>query len=138
MTPVAWVNQSYADDIRDKTGREFWHSPVMCGKPFTDSVPVYIGDLKWHDRISHDDYPTTSGWYRVMISGDSESIDGHEIYSYPDYETWAQWIAADPAEYEDFEGGYKGSWQSLTGEENESIFAFIGPYNSEPYRKNTP
>lgn len=33
--------------------------------------------------------PKEPGIYAVMISGDSEVVDGHVIYSYQDYQTFA-------------------------------------------------
>lgn len=72
--------------------------------------------------------PTKEGWYRVMHSGDSETIDGHwVVYDYPDYEAWAYWVPADENEYEDFEGGYKGHWQCEHDEDGDFIFAYYGP-----------
>jgi hypothetical protein len=78
--------------------------------------------------------PPVEGWYRVMHSGDSESVDGHTIYDFPDYEDWAYWQPADPEELEDFDGGYKGSWQTMHNEEGDFIFAYAGPVPTpEPF-----
>lgn len=71
--------------------------------------------------------PEKEGWYRVMHPGDSESVDGHTIYEFSDYEDWAYWHPAAPDELEDFEGGYKGSWQTRYDEEGDGIFAYCGP-----------
>lgn len=90
--------------------------------------------MKWHDRASKDDFPATTGWYRVMISSDSESIDGHQIYAYPDYETWAHFSKADNDEYEDFENGYKGMFVGAHDEENDMIFAWYGPFLIPSYK----
>ena len=77
--------------------------------------------------------PTEEGWYRVMIHGDSESIDGHTIYDFPDYETWAYWTPADQAECEDFDGGYKGSWMCTHDEDGDWVFAYCGPFEFTAY-----
>ncbi len=71
--------------------------------------------------------PTAPGWYAVVIEGDSETDGPHVYYDYPDYQTFAQWVPADPEEYEDFEGGYKGSWSVMHDEEGESIIGWCGP-----------
>lgn len=71
--------------------------------------------------------PEKEGWYVVMISGDSESIDGHTIYDFPDYETFAYWKPADDSELEEFENGYKGSWRFMHDEEADTAFAYYGP-----------
>jgi hypothetical protein len=92
--------------------------------------------LKWINQQPA--VPNQEGWYRVMHPGDSESIDGHTIYDFPDYEDWAYWQPADPEEFEDFEGGYKGSWQTMHDEEGEGIFAYYGPVNVPPYREADP
>lgn len=79
----------------------------------------------WH-RYDHDDittHPTEAGVYRVMVSGDSESLDGHTLYEYPDYATWANAIKA-----ETDEGAPCVSFGSGThDEEPESFFAYFGP-----------
>jgi hypothetical protein len=80
--------------------------------------------------------PTAEGWYRVMHPGDSESIDGHTIYDFPDYEDWAYWTPASPEEFEDFDGGYKGSWHTYYDADGSGIFAYAGPVEvPQPYRK---
>lgn len=86
----------------------------------------------WKERQSLDDCPEESGWYRIMVSGDSELIDGHYIYSFDDYETWAYFTKASPDEFEDFIGGYKGSFCGTHDEENETIFAYVGPFVIPP------
>lgn len=40
--PVAWVNESYRDSILEHTGKVYWHGPMMCGKEFKGSFPVYL------------------------------------------------------------------------------------------------
>lgn len=40
--PVAWVNDSYRDDMILRTGKCYWHSPMMCGQPFKGAHPVYL------------------------------------------------------------------------------------------------
>lgn len=78
--------------------------------------------------------PPVEGWYRVMFPGDSESVDGHTLYDFPDYEDWAYWTPAAPWEFEDFEGGYKGSWTTFYDADGGSIFAYSGPIEvPEPY-----
>jgi hypothetical protein len=89
--------------------------------------------LKWHTRESSSDYPPAEGWYRVMISGDSESVDGHLIYSYPDYETWAHFAPASPASPEPFPGGYRGTFTGWRDEDDSTIFAYCGPILIPPY-----
>ena len=79
--------------------------------------------------------PAAEGWYRVMHEGDSESVDGHTIYDFPDYEDWAYWTPAGPDELEDFEGGYKGSWRTMRDEEGDFIFAYCGPVEAPPAYK---
>lgn len=71
--------------------------------------------------------PGKAGTYRVVIGGDSETCDGHVIYDYPDYESWATWFPAEEDEYEDFDGGYKGHWYCQYDEEGEWIIAYYGP-----------
>ena len=70
--------------------------------------------------------PDVEGWYRVMLPGDSDSVDGHTLYDFPDYETWGYWTPASAEEFEDFEGGYKGSWTLELGEP-DGLFAYAGP-----------
>jgi len=70
--------------------------------------------------------PSVEGWYRVMLPGDSESMDGFTLYEFPDYETWGYWSPASPEEYEDFADGYKGSWTVEMGEP-DGLFAYAGP-----------
>lgn len=81
--------------------------------------------------------PPREGWYRVMHPGDSETDGPHVFYDFPDYEDWAYWTPADPDEFEDFEGGYKGSWQCGHDEEGDGIFAYCGPFYFKPYREAT-
>lgn len=71
-------------------------------------------------------HPEAEGHYFVLFAGDSESVDGHTIYSFDDYTEWAYWHPAQPEELEDFEGGFKGNWSSSSGEP-ESIIAWCGP-----------
>jgi hypothetical protein len=72
----------------------------------------------WRTRENETDFPEADGWYRVMVSGDSESIDGHTIYSFDDYETWA--------EFKKHEDG--GSFVGTHDEEAHTIFAYCGPF----------
>jgi len=64
-------------------------------------------------------YPTEPGHYRVMISGDSESIDGHTIYSFEDYEAWVWFNEPD-------EDG-NPSMVAQHDEEIETVLAWFGP-----------
>lgn len=90
---------------------------------------------QWVKRFDRNHVPTEEGWYRVMIPGDSESVDGYELYSFPDYEQWAYWTPAGPGEYEDFDGGYKGQFNATFDEESDSIFAWCGPFNPPSYKE---
>ena len=87
----------------------------------------------WITRTSKDDVPTERGWYMVMISGDSEAIDGFTIYSYPEYEQWAFWQPAEPHELEDFPGGYKGQFICKGEENTNDVMAYYGPFIIPPY-----
>jgi hypothetical protein len=80
-------------------------------------------ELKWVHRIDRGTFPEADGWYRVMVSGDSESIDGHTIYSFDDYETWAQFT-----KHEDGD-----SFIGIHDEDEYTIFAFCGPFIIPPY-----
>lgn len=92
-------------------------------------------EWKWFNETS---YPTEDGWYVVMIEGDSETIDGFTLYDFPDYETFGYWTCAEPDEFEDFEGGYKGSFSCRHDEESDSVMAFCGPFKYPPFNKNKP
>lgn len=83
--------------------------------------------------------PTEEGWYRVLHPGDSESIDGHTIYEYGDYQGWAQWYSDDEEEasvVQDEPGWgafirieatrYRG-WSCEHDEDGDFIIAFCGP-----------
>lgn len=78
--------------------------------------------------------PEKEGWYRVMHPGDCETDGPHVYYDFPDYESWAYWQPADPEEFEDFDGGYKGSWQCQYNEEGDDIFAYYGPFEFPAYK----
>lgn len=60
-----------------------------------------------------------------MVSGDSESIDGHTIYAFDDYETWAYFT---PHEED------TGSFAGVHDEDEYTIFAYCGPFNFPEYR----
>lgn len=77
--------------------------------------------------------PKEPGMYAVMIKGDRETIDGHVIYDFPEYQTFGQWTPAKPDELENFEGGHKGSWHCCHDEEATTIFAYYGPLKIPPY-----
>lgn len=74
--------------------------------------------LSWIHREDQKPKPTIAGHYRVMVSGDSEQIDGHTIYAFDDYETWAYFTPN-----EDDGGNFVG----LHDEEDFCIFAYCGP-----------
>lgn len=76
-----------------------------------------------YDRES-DGLPTIEGFYRVKVSGDSESVDGHLIYEYEDYETWAYFTPDN-----DDSGVFAGDHD----EDNYNIFAWCGPFHVRPY-----
>jgi hypothetical protein len=59
-----------------------------------------------------------------MTSGDSESIDGHQIYAFDDYETWAYFTP-------DEEGG---NFVGIHDEDNYVIFAYCGPFVTPPFK----
>ena len=80
-------------------------------------------ELKWITRESKNDFPEVSGWYRVMVSGDSEAIDGFTIYAFDDYETWAHFT-----QHED-----GGSFVGIHDEGEHTIFAYCGPFTFPPY-----
>lgn len=40
--PVAWVNESYRNEILERSGKVYWHAPMMCGQEFKGSFPVYL------------------------------------------------------------------------------------------------
>lgn len=82
-----------------------------------------MNNLKWHTRKDDNEHPIEAGTYRVMILGDSESLDGHLIYSFDDYVTWAEYVPDEDG------GSFKGSHD----EEDCSIFAWYGPINIPPY-----
>jgi hypothetical protein len=69
-----------------------------------------------------------------MVSGDSESIDGHVIYEYADYATWA---AAD--DDEDDEGNPCIRFGSgAHDEEPDWFFAYYGPIAIPDYVPPAP
>ncbi|MFG1284438.1 hypothetical protein [Xanthobacter autotrophicus] len=42
VEPMAWVNESHRDQIIDRSGSVYWYAPMMCGKKFEGSFPVYL------------------------------------------------------------------------------------------------
>lgn len=42
VEPTAWVNESHRDQIIDRSGGVYWYAPMMCGKKFEGSFPVYL------------------------------------------------------------------------------------------------
>lgn len=86
--------------------------------------------LQWHIRDGDDDLPTVEGWYRVMISGDSETEGPHVYYAYDDYETWAEF-------FPDEEEGGPGTFHGNRDEETDQVFAWCGPMPFVPYKTAT-
>ncbi len=82
-----------------------------------------MAELKWIHRVDPTTLPEVDGWYRVMVSGASESIDGQTIYSFDDYETWAKFT-----KHED-----GGSFAGTHDEDEHCIFAFCGPITFPAY-----
>lgn len=92
-----------------------------------------MSDLKW----VRGNAPAEEGWYRVLHPGDSESIEGHTIYEYGDYQGWAYWAIEREAKSHvvDLPGwsatlraeAHEASWTCEHDEDGESIIAFCGP-----------
>ncbi len=78
---------------------------------------------QWRHRVEDTDFPEVNGWYRVMVAGDSESIDGHTIYEFDDYETWAQFTSHEDG----------GSFVGQHDEDEHTIFAYCGPFAIPEY-----
>jgi hypothetical protein len=76
-------------------------------------------------RLMEYGLPRRPGYYRVMISGDSESLEGHTIYEYSDYETWAYFAIDDE----------NGTFTGVHDEETDMIFAFCGPIAVPPFKE---
>lgn len=68
--------------------------------------------------------PTIFGLYAVMVSGDSEYVDGHCVYSFDDYQTFASFK-------ENEEGGI---FSGEHDEEDFTIFAYYGPIEIPEYK----
>jgi hypothetical protein len=81
--------------------------------------------VEWHRRENESDLPKISGWYRVIIAGDSESIEGHQIYSFDDYPVFMQ-VTCD-------EDGASGTGPH--DEELEFAVAWFGPIEIPPYKE---
>lgn len=85
-----------------------------------------MSELKWVECGSDftgrggGPYPTEPGCYRVLISGDHESVDGYVLYDYPDYETWAD-ISFDP-------GDGSPIFTASHDEEWDFMIAWCGPF----------
>lgn len=94
------------------------------------NVEAKPAPLEWK-RYNHNDpatWPKEKGTYRVMVSGDSESCDGHTIYDYPDYSTWAEFCDG-----EDDDGNERLEFgQGSHDEEADSFFAYYGPVAPVP------
>lgn len=63
------------------------------------------------------------GTYAVMVSGDSEYCDGHLVYAFDDYQSWASFSL------DEDNGLFKGDHD----EEDDTIFAYYGPINIPNY-----
>jgi hypothetical protein len=90
--------------------------------------------MEWrrYDYKDKATWPTESGAYRVMVSGNSESCDGYTVFEYPDYPTWA-----DVFEDEDDDGKPCLRFnQGPYAEEPETFFAYCGPFAIPPLPEN--
>lgn len=83
-------------------------------------------EMKWRefDYNNRASWPE-AGWYAVRIAGDSESEDGHVLYSYPDYTTFAK------IEYDEGDGSLLFNAQH--DEEPDFAFAVYGPLDVPEY-----
>lgn len=72
--------------------------------------------IEWIKRDTTE-FPSVPGLYFVMISGDSESLDGHVLYEYSDYRTTAEF---------DFNEGVP-EFTCPHDEDQDWIFAYYGP-----------
>jgi hypothetical protein len=81
-------------------------------------------ELQWVHRKKETDFPSIEGHYRVMVSGDSEAIDGHTIYAFDDYETWAYFTPHEDG----------GSFVGTHDEDEHCIFAYCGPITFPTYK----
>lgn len=70
--------------------------------------------LEWDDETTH---PKENGLYAVWVHGDSEYVDGHCIYDFLDYWTFATYTNTDT------ELGFVGQHD----EEPETMYAWYGP-----------
>jgi hypothetical protein len=87
--------------------------------------------MNWkpYDYSDPTTHPTEPGTYRVMVGGDSESVDGMTVYGYDDYETWA-----DVFEDEGDDGEpYLCFGQGSCDEESDTFIAYCGPFKIPPY-----
>lgn len=67
--------------------------------------------------------PTEPGLYAIMVSGDSEYIEGHLVYAFDDYQTFGKFIIDENG------GGFEGEHD----EGDFTIFAYFGPIIIPPY-----
>ena len=72
---------------------------------------------EWITRTDENN-PTVEGLYAVMVAGDSEYLEGHLMYAYNDYQTFATFKLD-----EEGEGRFTGEHD----EEDSSIIAYFGP-----------
>lgn len=83
--------------------------------------------LKWITRANDkSNNPTKDGLYAIMVSGDSEYVDGHCIYSFGSYETFGSFTLDEDG------GSFKGEHD----EEDFTIFAYYGPIVIPPYKES--
>jgi hypothetical protein len=80
-------------------------------------------DWKNFDLKDKTTWPIEKGLYAVMVSGDSDYEDGHCVYAYDDYQTFATVLELDP---EDGEEGII-SFVGQHDETEDTIFAYYGP-----------
>ena len=94
-----------------------------------------VNDLKWTRVIPEFNsrervLPTEMGHYRILVAGDSESIDGHTIYDFPDYETWCEVLSV-----EEEEGKPYLETNFMHGEEWEFVVAWYGPVEVPTFKE---
>jgi len=112
---------------------------MYCGDEVAEALGRRVAP-EWV-RTSTQEYPDDAGWYAVLLPGDSESEDGHTIYDYPDFVTFAQFYppVQEPPGQETEEP--IPTWVSFDG--LEGMIAWCGPFNvppigTLPVRENKP
>lgn len=83
--------------------------------------------MEWVRREPADegDLPTQEGFYRIMVTGDSEYIDGHCMYEFPEYANWAYFTPHEDG------GNFAGDYD----EDNSAVFAWFGPIVIPEYKE---